>query len=117
MRAIGRIVIAAIASRDEPAEHARLSAEVRAIAERFPSPACGARDSRRMTRARARIGMRLIGGIGEASALIAAFAGAALLALALTPIVRRSPSRSGWSMPDHRRVNTRPVPRAGASRR
>jgi glycine hydroxymethyltransferase len=38
MRAIGRIIVAAIASRDEPAEQSRLAAEVREIADRFPVP-------------------------------------------------------------------------------
>ena len=38
MRAIGRIIVSAIASRDEPAEQARLAAEVREIVGRFPVP-------------------------------------------------------------------------------
>jgi glycine hydroxymethyltransferase len=38
MRTVGRIMVEAIASRDEPAEQARLRAEVRAIVERFPVP-------------------------------------------------------------------------------
>ena len=38
MRAIGRIIVTAITSRDEPAEQARLSAEVREIVDRFPVP-------------------------------------------------------------------------------
>jgi glycine hydroxymethyltransferase len=38
MRAIGRIIISAIASRDEPSEQARLSAEVREIVSQFPVP-------------------------------------------------------------------------------
>jgi glycine hydroxymethyltransferase len=38
MRAIGRIIVDAIQRREEPAEQARLAAEVRAMAERFPVP-------------------------------------------------------------------------------
>ncbi len=38
MRAIGRIIVAAIVARDDPTEHARLAAEVREIAGRFPVP-------------------------------------------------------------------------------
>jgi glycine hydroxymethyltransferase len=38
MRAIGRIIVDAIERRDEPAEQARLAAEVRAMADRFPVP-------------------------------------------------------------------------------
>jgi glycine hydroxymethyltransferase len=38
MRAIGRIIVEAIQRRDEPAEQARLAAEVRAMADRFPVP-------------------------------------------------------------------------------
>ena len=38
VREIGRMIIAAIRSRDEPAEQARLSAEVREICSRFPVP-------------------------------------------------------------------------------
>ncbi|MHB8458699.1 MAG: serine hydroxymethyltransferase [Candidatus Limnocylindrales bacterium] len=38
MREIGRVIVAAIASRDEPAEQARLAAEVREIVDRFPVP-------------------------------------------------------------------------------
>jgi glycine hydroxymethyltransferase len=38
MREVGRIVIETMATRDEPAEHARLAAEVRSIVERFPVP-------------------------------------------------------------------------------
>jgi UDP-GlcNAc:undecaprenyl-phosphate GlcNAc-1-phosphate transferase len=59
--------------------------------------------------------MRLTPGVGEAlPLLIAAFAGAALLALALTPVVRRIAIQIGMvDVPERRRVNTRPVPRAG----
>ncbi|HET7027751.1 MAG TPA: serine hydroxymethyltransferase [Candidatus Limnocylindrales bacterium] len=38
MGAIGRLIVDAIATRDEPAEQARLAAEVRAITARFPVP-------------------------------------------------------------------------------
>ena len=38
VREIGQMIIAAITSRDEPAEQARLSAEVREICSRFPVP-------------------------------------------------------------------------------
>ena len=38
MRAIARIIVTAIGSRDEPAEQARLAAEVREIVGRFPVP-------------------------------------------------------------------------------
>jgi glycine hydroxymethyltransferase len=38
MREVGRIVIETMATRDEPAEHARLAAEVRSSVERFPVP-------------------------------------------------------------------------------
>ena len=59
--------------------------------------------------------MRLTSGLGEAlPLLIAAFAAAALLALALTPVVRRLAIEVGMvDNPERRRVNTRPVPRAG----
>ncbi|HEY0444562.1 MAG TPA: MraY family glycosyltransferase, partial [Candidatus Limnocylindrales bacterium] len=46
--------------------------------------------------------------------LVAAFVVAALLSLVLTPLVRRRAVRLGVvDRPNHRRVNTRPVPRAG----
>ena len=55
MRAIGRIIISAIASRDEPAEQARLAAEVREIVGRFPVPGLsGASDRAREVRRRGR---------------------------------------------------------------
>jgi len=38
MRTIARIIVTAIASRDEPAEQARLAAEVRDMVARFPVP-------------------------------------------------------------------------------
>ena len=38
MRAIGRLIVDAIAARDEPAAQARFAAEVRAICDRFPVP-------------------------------------------------------------------------------
>jgi glycine hydroxymethyltransferase len=38
MRSVGRIIVEAIGTRDEPAEQSRLAAEVRAIVERFPVP-------------------------------------------------------------------------------
>jgi len=59
--------------------------------------------------------MRLTPGADEAlPLLIAAFAAAALLALVLTPIVRRVAIDIGMvDNPDRRRVNTQPVPRAG----
>ena len=38
MRAIGRMIVTAIRSRDEPAELARLAAEVRELVDRFPVP-------------------------------------------------------------------------------
>jgi glycine hydroxymethyltransferase len=38
VREIGRMIIEAITTRDEPAERARLSAEVRDICGRFPVP-------------------------------------------------------------------------------
>ena len=38
MGTIGRLIVDAIATRDEPAEQARLAAEVRAITARFPVP-------------------------------------------------------------------------------
>ncbi len=47
-------------------------------------------------------------------AILVAFAAAALLALALTPVVREFARRFGLvDRPDPRRVNLRPVPRAG----
>jgi glycine hydroxymethyltransferase len=42
MRTIGRLMIEAISARDEPAEQARVAAEVRAIADRFPVPGLSA---------------------------------------------------------------------------
>jgi len=38
MRAIGRLIVDAIAARDQPAAQARFAAEVRAICDRFPVP-------------------------------------------------------------------------------
>jgi glycine hydroxymethyltransferase len=38
MREIGRLIVAAIAARDEPAEQAKLAAEVAEICARFPVP-------------------------------------------------------------------------------
>jgi glycine hydroxymethyltransferase len=38
MRIVGRMITAAIRSRDEPAEQARLAAEVRAMCQQFPVP-------------------------------------------------------------------------------
>jgi hypothetical protein len=38
MRTIGRLIVDAIATRDEPAAQGRLSAEVREIVTRFPVP-------------------------------------------------------------------------------
>ena len=38
IREIGRMIIEAITARDEPAEQARLAAEVREICSRFPVP-------------------------------------------------------------------------------
>jgi glycine hydroxymethyltransferase len=38
MRAIGRLIVDAIAARDEPRTQARFAAEVRAIVDRFPVP-------------------------------------------------------------------------------
>jgi glycine hydroxymethyltransferase len=38
MRAIGRMIVTAIGARNEPAEQARLAAEVRDICRRFPVP-------------------------------------------------------------------------------
>src|SRR5207237_4190541 len=38
MRSIGRLIVQAIASRGDPAEEARLAAEVRDIVDRFPVP-------------------------------------------------------------------------------
>jgi UDP-GlcNAc:undecaprenyl-phosphate GlcNAc-1-phosphate transferase len=59
--------------------------------------------------------MRLTPLSAEALALFAgAFLVAALLALGLTPVVRAASRRLGMvDVPDRRRVNTRPVPRAG----
>jgi glycine hydroxymethyltransferase len=38
MRAVGRLLVDALLTRDEPAEHARIAAEVRDICARFPVP-------------------------------------------------------------------------------
>ena len=59
--------------------------------------------------------MHLTPGAGPAlPLLVAAFVGAAIGALVLTPIVRIVAIRTGMvDRPDRRRVNTRPVPRAG----
>jgi glycine hydroxymethyltransferase len=38
MRAVGRLLVDALVTRDEPAEHARIAAEVRDICARFPVP-------------------------------------------------------------------------------
>lgn len=59
--------------------------------------------------------MRLIGGLEEmAPFLVLVFLGSALLALVLTPLVRRLALRIGSvDHPDSRRVNVAPVPRGG----
>jgi len=59
--------------------------------------------------------MRLITTFGEVlPVLVAAFVVAALLALVLTPLVRRMSLRMGTiDEPNHRRVNAAPVPRGG----
>ncbi len=59
--------------------------------------------------------MRFIADLGSlAPALLVSFAAAALLALGLTPLVRRFSSRFGLvDRPDPRRVNIRPIPRGG----
>ena len=61
------------------------------------------------------IALRFIDEVGQlAPALVAAFAVAALLALGLTPLIRRFASAFGLvDRPDPRRVNTRPIPRGG----
>ena len=38
MREVGRLIVAALTSRDEPAEQAKIAAEVRDVCERFPVP-------------------------------------------------------------------------------
>ena len=38
MREVGRLLVDALVTRDEPAEHARIAAEVRDICARFPVP-------------------------------------------------------------------------------
>ena len=59
--------------------------------------------------------MRFIAELGLATpVIVAAFLAAATLALLLTPVVRRIVVRQGLlDQPNHRRVNTRPVPRGG----
>lgn len=59
--------------------------------------------------------MTLIAGAGGIlPLLVAAFAASALIALALTPIIRTVVGRRGIvDAPNHRRVNTSPVPRGG----
>lgn len=59
--------------------------------------------------------MRLIPGIWDyVPLLVAAFVAAALLALVLTPLVRRVAVRlDNIDQPDHRRVNEAPIPRGG----
>ncbi len=59
--------------------------------------------------------MSFIPGVGAIGpALVVAFLAAALLALGLTPLVRRFSEAFGLvDQPDPRRVNTRPVPRGG----
>ena len=59
--------------------------------------------------------MRLIPGLGDlAPLLLGTFVVAALLSLALTPLVRRLMLRLGLvDEPNHRRVNADPVPRGG----
>jgi UDP-GlcNAc:undecaprenyl-phosphate GlcNAc-1-phosphate transferase len=59
--------------------------------------------------------MRLIAGVTEwVPAFLLGFAAAALVALLLTPLVRRIVIRAGMvDEPDSRRVNVQPVPRAG----
>jgi UDP-GlcNAc:undecaprenyl-phosphate GlcNAc-1-phosphate transferase len=59
--------------------------------------------------------VRLITTVGEVvPLLVAAFVAAALLALVLTPLVRRVAIRlDNIDRPDHRRVNDAPIPRGG----
>ena len=61
------------------------------------------------------IALRFIDEVGQlAPALVGAFVVAALLALGLTPLVRRFASAFDLvDRPDSRRVNTRPIPRGG----
>jgi UDP-GlcNAc:undecaprenyl-phosphate GlcNAc-1-phosphate transferase len=59
--------------------------------------------------------VRFLSDVGAAiPALIAAFVAAAAISFVLTPVARTQARRFGMvDRPDHRRVNTRPVPRAG----
>ena len=59
--------------------------------------------------------MRLIASFGEVlPLLVIAFASAALISLLITPFVRRLAIRlDNVDLPDHRRVNKRPIPRGG----
>ncbi len=59
--------------------------------------------------------MRLIASFGEVLPLLVfAFASAALISLLITPLVRRLAIRlDNVDLPDHRRVNKRPIPRGG----
>jgi len=59
--------------------------------------------------------MRLIPGLSDVlPLLVLAFVGAALLALVLTPLVRRAAIHLGTvDLPNHRRVNVSPIPRGG----
>ena len=109
MREVGRLLVrGALRARDEPAEQARIAAEVRDICARFPVPglpggvigAPGADDGDDGDL------------LGPGRAARRAFVAAALLAFGLTPVVRRFAQRARRvDHPDERRVNTARSPR------
>ena len=115
MRAIGRIIIEAIRRRDEPAEPGAPGR--RGPRDREPVPGPG--PARRVIAAtiagaadQAAVAMTFISSAGDAlGPIVVVFVAAALLALVLTPVVRRVVLRYEIvDQPEARRVNTDPGP-------
>ena len=105
MRAVGRIIIEAIRGRDDEAVQRRLAGEVREIVGSVP-------------RSGAVRGVTFIRDVGaNVGPILVVFVAAALLALVLTPLVRRIVVRHDvMDLPDARRVNTRSRPARRRSR-
>ena len=96
MRAIGRIIISAITSRDEPAQQTRLAAEVREIVEPVPRPRAG----RHRVTCRDETPVTFAPGIGAALPfLIGTLVLAAVLSFLLTPLVRAARPPAGHRGP------------------
>ena len=117
MRAVGRIIIEAIRRRDVATAQATLRDEVREIVSRFPVRGCRPRDPCRTGWADddRRAQMTFIPTAGSAIVpILVVFVAATVLALVLTPVVRRIVLRYEIvDQPEERRVNVVPIPRSG----